>query len=144
MPCKLKFMPVQFKIMITKDIIEHSKNCGTDNSNQEIGRNCAVAFALKDIFPDVYVTNFYIFPLGIDPKKGKDIKIIMPLIVQQFIRLFDGFCLTPNLRGLLPEFEFTIDVPEEVIDQVNIDELKELINDRKKIAGLREYRLIHW
>jgi hypothetical protein len=136
-------MPVQFNITITKDTIEHCKNCGVNDSNQDIGRNCAVAFALKDIFPDVYVTNFYIFPFGIDPKKGKDIKIIMPLIVQQFIKLFDGFYLTPNLRLLLPEFAFTIDVPEEVIDHINIDELKELISDRKKTAGLTEYRLIH-
>ena len=131
-------MPVQFNIRITKDILEHCKNCGAENDTREIGRNCAVAFALKDIFPDVYVTNYYIFPLGIDTKKTEDIKIAVPLVAQQFIKLFDGFYMMPNLRVLLPEFEFTINVPEEVIDQINIDELKELIDDHKKNSRTKE------
>jgi hypothetical protein len=42
--------------------------------------------------------------------------------------LFDGFSLMPNLRPLLPEFEFTIDIPSEVIDQVNIDEVMEFLS----------------
>ena len=120
-------MPVEFKIRITKEIIEQCKYCGAENNKQEINRNCAVAFALKDIFPDVYVTNHYIFPWGIDDAKGKGIKIPMPVIAQQFIKLFDGFNLMPNLRLLLPEFEFTINIPDEVIDEVNIDDMKQLL-----------------
>src|SRR5436190_20544199 len=115
-------MSVQFTIRVTKEIIGHCKNCGADNNIQEIGRNCAVAFALKDIFPDVYVTNYFIFPFGIDPETGKDIKIAMPVIAQQFIKLFDGFYLMPNLRMLLPEFEFSINIPGEVLEQIDIDE----------------------
>jgi len=124
-------MPVEFKISITKKIIEHCKNCGAENNQEEISRNCAVAFALKDIFPEVYVTNYYIFPFGIDPEKGDDVKITMPVIAQQFIKLFDRFCLTPKLRLLLPEFEFTINIPDEAIDRINIDEMKELISNSK-------------
>src|SRR5436190_23071370 len=101
-------MSVEFKIRITKEILEHCKDCGAENNKEEISRNCAVAFALKDIFPDVYVTNYYIFSFGIDPEKEKDIKIAMPVIAQQFVKLFDGFYLSPKLRLLLPEFEFTI------------------------------------
>jgi hypothetical protein len=125
-------MSVQFKIRITKEILEHCKNCGTENDTQDIGRNCAVAFALQDIFPDVYVTNYYIFPFGINHEKGKDIKITIPVIAQQFIKLFDGFYLTPNLRLLLPEFGFTINIPDEAIDLINIDEVSELIKAEKK------------
>ena len=120
-------MPIQFTIAITKEIIEHCKNCGAGNEAHKIGKNCAIAFALVDIFPNVYVTGYYIFPLGIDAEKEKDIKIPIPVIAQQFIILFDGFCLTPKLRLLLPEFEFTIDVPDEVVEQINIDEVRELI-----------------
>ncbi len=123
-------MPVQFKIRITRDIIEQCKNCGSGNDQSEIGRNCAIALALQDIFPDVYVTNYYIFPFGISDVKRMDVKIVLPVIAQQFIKLFDGFCLMPNLRLLLPEFEFAIDVSDEVIDEVNIDEIKELIKSR--------------
>jgi hypothetical protein len=120
-------MPTQFKIAITKEIIVHCKNCGTGNETHRIENNCAIAFALADIFPKVYVTNLCIFPFGIDGDKEKDIKIPIPLIAQQFIKLFDGFRFTPKLRLLLPEFEFTIDVPDEVIEQINIDDVRELI-----------------
>ena len=123
-------MPAQFKITITKKIIERSKYCGTGNDTHTIGKNCAIAFALVDIFPDVYVTSYCIFPFGIDFEK--ELKIPMPVIAQQFIKLFDGFCLTPKLRLLLPEFEFTIDVPDEVIEQINIDEMRGLIERDKK------------
>jgi len=123
-------MPLQFRIKITRSIIEQCKNCGATNDQFEIGRNCAIALALQDIFPDVYVTNYYIFPFGITDKKRADIKIMLPVIAQQFIKLFDGFYLMPNLRLLLPEFEFPIDVPDEFIDEINIDEIKELIKSR--------------
>ncbi|HEX5149843.1 MAG TPA: hypothetical protein VFW07_00260 [Parafilimonas sp.] len=129
-------MPVQHKIRITKEIIEHCKNCGTENSRRDIGSNCAVAFALKDIFPDVYVTDCYILPFGTDTAKGKNIQISMPVIAQQFIKLFDGFYLMPNLRVSLPEFEFTINIPDEVLDLINIDEVEELIKGEKKTADL--------
>ena len=122
-------MPLQLKIEITKDIIAHCKNCGNENNGHEIGQNCAVAFALIDIFPDVYVTNYYIFPFGIEYEKEQTLKIPLPIIAQQFIKLFDGFRLTPKLRLLLPEFEFTIDIHDEVIEQINIDEVKELIKE---------------
>ena len=125
-------MSIQFKIKITKDIIDKTKYCGAESDIYEMGRNCAVAFALHDIFPEVFVTNFFIFPFGVDNNADTNLKIPLPLIVQQFIKLFDGFRITPNLRLLLPEFEFTIDIPAEVINAVNIDEVKELISNSKK------------
>ena len=131
-------MPLQLKIAITKDIIAHCKNCGNENKEHEIGNNCAVAFALIDIFPNVYVTNYYIFPFGIEYEKEQVLKIPLPIIAQQFIKLFDGFRLTPKLRLLLPEFEFTIDIPDEVIEQINIDEVRELI-EADKNAHLSQY-----
>ena len=59
-------MPVPFKIAITKEIIAHCKNCGTGNEADRVENNCAIAFALANIFPKVYVTNHCIFPFGID------------------------------------------------------------------------------
>lgn len=129
-------MPVQYKIRITKKIIEHCKNCGTENNKKDIGSNCAVAFALKDIFPAVYVTDCYIFPFGVDAAKEKNIKIMLPVIAQQFIKLFDGFYLMPNLRPSLPEFDFTISISNEVLDHINIDEVREAIKGGKKMSDL--------
>jgi len=62
----------------------------------------------------------------------------MPLIAQQFIKLFDGFRLTPNLRLLLPEFEFMVEIPDEVIEQINIDEVGVFIE-----AGCDKTRVIN-
>lgn len=139
-------MPVTFKIAITKAIIAHCKNCGNGNEGPRVENNCALAFALANIFPKVYVTNHCIFPFGIDGAKEKEIKIPLPLIAQQFIKLFDGFRLTPKLRLLLPEFDFTIDIPDEVIEQINIDEVKELIeacSNKEKIFNIRRHLLPH-
>ena len=124
-------MSLQLTISITKEIIRECKNCGNGNEEREIGKNCAVAFALIDIFPDVYITNYYIFPFGIEHEKEQDLRIPLPIVAQQFIKLFDAFYLTPKLRLLLPEFEFTIDVPDEVIEQINIDEVRGLIKEGK-------------
>ena len=125
-------MPTQLKVSITKDIITRCKHCGGENTEHIIGKNCAIAFALADIFPNIYVSGYSILPFGIDTEKEKDIKIPLPVIAQQFIKLFDGFSLTPKLRLMLPEFEFTIDIPDEVIDEINIDELRILAEDGKK------------
>ena len=134
-------MPSQLKIAITKEIIEQCKNCGNENEGREIGKNCAVAFALNDIFPGVYVTGYYIFPFGIEYEKEQVLRIPLPIIAQQFIKLFDGFRLTPKLRLILPEFEFTIDIPDEVIEQINIDEVRELIEgDKKNTPSFAQYR----
>lgn len=124
-------MPTQFKITISKEIIAQCKNCGTDNDARLVENNCAIAIALSDIFPSVYVTNLFIFPFGID----SELKIPMPLIAQQFINLFDGFRLMPGLRMLLPAFEFTIDIPDKVLEQINIDEVKELIKKNNPILN---------
>ena len=129
-------MSIQFEIKITKDIIGQTKHCGAGNDSHEMGRNCAIAFALQDIFPEVHVTNFFIFPFGIDNNEDTGLKIPLPLIAQQFIKLFDGFRVTPNLRMLLPEFEFTIDIPAEVINAINIDEIKELISNSEKCRNI--------
>lgn len=122
-------MALQLKIAITKEIIQRCKNCGNANEEHEIGRTCAIAVALIDIFPNAYVTNHYIFPYGIEYEREQVLKIPLPVIAQQFIKLFDGFRLTPKLRLLLPEFEFTVDVDDDVIEEINIDEVRELIKE---------------
>lgn len=138
-------VPIQFKIAITKEILAQCKNCGTGNDAGRIENNCAIAIALADIFPKVYVTDLYIFPFGIEGDNKKDINIPIPGIAQQFIKLFDGFRFTPRLRLMLPEFDFMIDIPDEVIEQINIDDVKPLIEKTgigfSKAQSLIQYRI---
>ena len=118
-------MPVWFKIKVTKEILELSKECGAHNDFDTIGKNCAIAIALKDIFPEVVVTDYYIYPFGIDNKnKLDDLRIVMPKIAQDFVKIFDSLSAIHKLRLLLPEFEFEISIPDEIISQINIDEVR--------------------
>ena len=118
-------MPVQFKIKVTKEILELSKECGAHNDFDTIGKNCAIAIALKDIFPGVVVTDYYIYPFGIDNKnKLDDLRVVMPKIAQDFVKVFDSLSAIHKLRLLLPEFEFEISIPDEIISQINIDEVR--------------------
>jgi hypothetical protein len=117
-------MPVQFKIKVTKDILELCKRCGTDE-NEIIGENCAIALALNGIFPEVVVTGDYIHPFGIDDNDQWDVlKIALPKIAQDFIRIFDSLSAIPNQRLRLPEFQFEISIPDKIISQINIDEVR--------------------
>src|SRR4026209_2272968 len=102
-------MSVQFKINVTKEILESSQECGSHNDIERIGEKCAIALALKDIFPEVFVTGNYIYPLGIqESTQCDDIKIAMPKVAQDFIQVFDSLCFRHKRRLLLPEFEFEI------------------------------------
>ena len=128
-------MSVQFNISITKDILKQSKNCSS--KAPENGNHCAIAIALKDIFPDVFVSAHCIYPFGNISEAAGRICIPLPVVARQFIKLFDGFYLTPSLRLLLPEFDFTIEIPDEVIDRINIDDLTCLINHPILISARR-------
>lgn len=118
-------MPVPFTIKIDRDILRLSKECGTQNDKGTVGNNCAIALALKGIFPDVFISDYNIYPLGIDENNKTDTLVMhMPKIARDFVRVFDSLSGVHNLRLLLPEFEFTIDVPDAVISEINIDEIK--------------------
>ncbi|MDQ6903741.1 MAG: hypothetical protein M3139_12095 [Bacteroidota bacterium] len=117
-------MDVLFKISITKEILASSKDCGINGDTETIGKNCAIAIALKDIFPDVFVTDYHIYPQGLrEAGSVKELKIMMPKIAQDFVKIFDSLKGISKLRLLLPEFDFEILIPDEFISQINIEEL---------------------
>ena len=119
-------MPVRFKIKVTKDILELSRNCSSEDL-EIIGENCAIALALKHIFPDVNVTGDCIYPFGMDYNdKWDELKIKLPKIAQDFIKVFDSLSAIPNQRLRLPEFEFEISIPDEIIAEINIEEIRAL------------------
>jgi hypothetical protein len=122
-------MLVQFKIAVTREILELSLQCGTSKNIEEVGKNCAIALAVKDIFPDVLVTDDYIYPFGINKyAKTGELKIELPQVAKDFIKVFDSLCGMPKVRRCLPEFDFEIPVSDEIISQINIGEVKALIN----------------
>ncbi len=118
-------MPIPFTIKIDRHILKLSKECGTQNDTGTIGNTCAIALALKDIFPEVFISDYNIYPFGRDENNKTDnLAMPLPKIARDFVRVFDSLSGVHNLRLLLPEFEFTIDVPDAVISEINIDEIK--------------------
>lgn len=134
-------MPVELKVSITKEILEQSKYCSAnDNYANVAGENCAIANALKCIFPEVYVTGNYIYPFAFNNEYiYKHLCIKMPKIAKDFIRVFDSLCQMPNARLLLPEFEFEISIPDEVIEQIDIEDVKNTVREGLSVHIANRY-----
>jgi hypothetical protein len=115
-------MSTPFAIRITKEILDRAKNCG-QKEEQSIGDNCAIALALQDLFPDVFVTGDHTHPFGFDQQSVSPMKISLPLVAQNFIKVFDSLVQIPRVRLRLPEFEFDISIPDKILEQINIDEI---------------------
>lgn len=112
---------MKLKINITKEVLKKSMWCGTEkmdiSKSTFISQNCAIACAICDIFPNASVApNHITFHICSD--------IELPEVAQEFIVSFDILSHAPEERLNLPEFSFEIDVPESVIEQINIDDIK--------------------
>lgn len=112
-------MPVKLKISVTEEILNGAGTCRYDPGN------CAIAKAVQTIFP-----NAYVFPQGgiaISEEYANRIcrrdfscGIPIPQEASDFICDFDeGKEVEP--------FSFDIELPDWVIDQMNIDEIRPLL-----------------
>jgi len=115
-------METKLKIKVTKDVLERSKMCGVVKHFR--GDSCAIALAVRDVFPEASVGFHQIFPLGV-AKGWQNIEIPITSEVTQYIKDFDG--TDPADRPNLPEIEFEITIPDEVIAQINIEEIRPLL-----------------
>ena len=130
-------MPIPFKISVTKQVIERCINCGVDKEDIGIvGNNCAIVVVLNGLFPAVFVSNEFIYPFGKDNEKAK---IELPKIAKDFIKVFDSLSGMPRVRRRIPEFDFTIEIPDEIICMIDI---KELLNGRtEKSSTVKQHFL---
>lgn len=108
---------MKLKIKITKDVLKRSMYCGTNIQSGHSFDNCAIAIAIKEIFPNACVTNKIRTQLP-----TFDI-IELPEVAKDFIREFDRLENNPGIRLYMPELSFDIDLPDSVIDQINIDDI---------------------
>jgi hypothetical protein len=118
-------MPTPFTICVSKEIIARAKFCGQDEQ-RSIGDNCAIAIALQDLFPDVFVTGNHIHPFGFDEEARAEMIIALPQIAQDFIKIFDSLVTMPRVRLLLPEIHFEILIPDKLLGQINIDDIQKM------------------
>jgi len=109
------------KIRVTKQILEESKYC----KPEQYLFNCAIALAVRDIFPRATVGADFIRLFNDDIIEVKQIEL--PIIAKNFIRVFDT--CEYKKRTLLDPIEFEISIPDEVIEEINIEELKPLLQN---------------
>ncbi|HEX8331898.1 MAG TPA: hypothetical protein VF622_04705 [Segetibacter sp.] len=110
---------MKLQINVTKEILEKSKNC-----KEVPTHNCAIAIAVRDVFPSAKIYNTYLTPLkSSECWKG----ISLPQEATMFIRDFDA--AEPEERAAMNPITFEIDIPDEVIEKINIDEVKELLKE---------------
>jgi hypothetical protein len=120
---------MKLKIKVTKEILEKTKLCKTGYTAFS---NCAIAVAVRDLFPKAFVSESYIFPL---PKGSEgaaytdgSYAIALPQISKDFIRKFD--MSNPSKRVLMDEIEFEISVHDYIIEEaVDITEITKLLEN---------------
>jgi len=130
-------------IKITKSVLEESKLC-TITGN--IGTNCAIGRAIHNLYPYSYTERRKIYfheneeglirhiehtsePLSRVPQFG--ITRILPKIACDFIYRFDKS--SPEERVKMEPISFEIDFPDELVEKIGINEVKEILNNSKTL-----------
>src|SRR5690348_9982716 len=108
-----------FTVSITKEIIASCKEVGVLDDEDVIGEKCPIAMTIKDIFPEAFVGGLYIYPFASET----DLKINLPQSAQDFVCEFDALIENIEKRLLLPEIEFKILIPDEVINLIEIKDI---------------------
>lgn len=138
---------MKLQINVTKEVIAKARFCPSGSELQNniifnkglkkyeplehyIANNCAVALAIKELFPNARVGSTVItIP---NERAFKDPEIKLPIIACTFIRLFDE--LTPGDRLQMPPISFEIDVPDKVINRIGISEATAIIEKSETLA----------
>jgi hypothetical protein len=128
---------MKIEVKITKEILEKSKYCGMwleygqdipigwDKDKGCHTTTCAVALAIQDIFPYSNTWNEDIYVRTLPDRATEPHKIILPKAASEFIDKFDSY--RPRKRTKMKPFSFQIDIPEELINEIGIEEAREII-----------------
>ncbi len=117
---------MKLQINITKDILKRSMMCGV-YSCDDVSDNCAIALAVKDLFSKATVG---ISMIHYNDGNGRS---DLPNVAKKFISTFDRLSGSPKERLDLPEFSFEIEVPNEVIDQIGLEQVYSILENHKSM-----------
>lgn len=116
-------------VRVTKEILAETRYCGNTAHTGLLSRNCAIAQALKAIFPQVSVGHNYVYI-----QTSRKTMIQLPSNVATFIYEFDRLRFKPEQRLSLTPITFELNVPNELIDEIGITQLKDLINETDNLV----------
>lgn len=109
----------KLKITVTKEILRKSMRCGEQTN---IPESCAIALATRDIFPIAGVGCEHIIPFY---REDHSVRIPLPKAAIDYIKEFDSRINSPLSRLDLPEITFEVEIPDEVIDKIDISKIYE-------------------
>ena len=115
-------------IKITKEVLEKTKMCNEEGKNAP-ATSCAIAYAVRDIFPKAWVERTRILINGW--YGGGDTQSLLPFKAIAFIEDFDDS--TPEERVNMNPFSFEIDVPDSVINEIGIGQVYKVLSESKTL-----------
>ena len=119
---------MKLKIKVTKEILERSMWCSTDAANEGekgVMGNCAIAVACREIFPKCFVNS--------DTISTGSFIIPLPYIAMNLIDEFDNLSHRPLKRLLMQPLEFEVELPDKLIDSIDIDEVREILKESETL-----------
>ena len=111
---------MKVKVSVTQEILYNSRHCPVGKNSTLT--NCAIACAVREIFPLAKVQRFTIEVFGVDHQD----EIRLPDLATQFIGSFDD--APPEVRVNMIPFSFSIDIPDSVINRIGLDEVNEILS----------------
>lgn len=132
-------MSTTLQIRVTREILKKAAYCGhikekgkwlhSDDESVCVASNCAIALAVRDIFPNALVEPFHIHPFGNEMFGACYSEIDLPKKATDFIMAFDD--LMPEDRRIMEPLEFEVEVPDDVLKHAfSIEDLvKELLSN---------------
>lgn len=149
-------MSVKMKIKVTKGILFESRMCSlkidkrdgkikhlsdidlddlsVEDQQFEVIRHCAIAVAIRELFPFGAIGSQSIMPFYYDRKVGASsaYDIRLPGEAVNFIHQFDRL-ITVEERLAMPELEFEVNIPDCVIDKLELPDLSEYLKESKTL-----------
>jgi len=124
---------IKLKVKVTKEILKESMMCGC--FSPKVASNCAVALAVREIFPEAKVACNIFYPFR-PTKRARTVKDLTTRVItsthdgEEFIRQFDNLKCAPEKRLELPETVVTLDITDEIIDHLStmIPNYEEVVN----------------
>lgn len=117
-------MSTLLQIRITKEVLRDSAYCGhikeqgcyilSDDESVAVACNCAIALAIRDVFPKAIVGPDTILPFGDEPFAHVYSEIELPDEAIRFVREFDD--RMPEERLKMKALKFEVEIPDDVLD----------------------------
>lgn len=103
------------RIHVTKEILRESMYCPREG----LSKNCAIASAVREIFPDAGVGTWGIYLDWCE--------ISLPDEASDFVKKFDDS--TPLERSALTPLSFSVNVPDSAINRIGIQEVESILSN---------------